>query len=86
MERIKLGLLVYAGCQVCITAWRAWNVPSAHGETTALCRACQAVVSDAAQFLCAEQGAWPQINKAGAKVPFNILCQVLSWDKALESC
>lgn len=60
--------------------------PSAHRETTALCRAHQAMVSDAAQFLCAEQGACPQINKSGAKVPFNIFCQVHSWDKALESC
>lgn len=61
-------------------------LPDAHGEATALRRARQAVVSDAAQFIRAERGACPQINKPGAKIPFNVLCQVLSWDKALESC
>lgn len=56
------------------------------GETMALCRADQAVVSGAAQFRCAERGACPQINKSRAKMPFNVLCQVFSWDKALGSC
>lgn len=60
--------------------------PHVPGETAALCRASQAVVSGAAEFRCAEGGACPQINVSGAKIPFNVLCQVLSWDKALGSC
>lgn len=52
-------------------------LPHVQGETAALCRASQAVVSGAAQFRCAEGGACPQINESGAKIPFNVLCQGL---------
>lgn len=70
-ERIKLGLLDCACCQVCIIAWRlGLSAPSAHRETTALCRAHQAAVSDAAQFICAERGACPQINKVWCQSTF----------------
>lgn len=78
-ERAWLGLLVRAGCQVCIMAPGGLAcLPYTQGETAALCRASRAVVSGAAQFRCAEGGACPQINESGAKIPFNILCQVLS--------